>query len=169
MRSFLTTLRAPRHLLRASACCGVCDCMRFGADFGPKFSKNFVAAKFLRSRSREIAPKSVRPGGAQLPHDPMRSPTTVPSVGMLCRVRLHAISSRFRTEIFENSKFCVRNRVRSRRNPCRLVVRSLLTILKGPQHLCGASACCGTRDCMRFAGDFGPKFSKFQNFASEIA
>ena len=40
------------------------------ADFGRKFSKIFAAAKFLRPKSREIAQKSMAPGGAQLPHDP---------------------------------------------------------------------------------------------------
>ena len=34
-------------------------------------------------KMREIVPKSMPPGGAQLAHDPKRSPTSVPSVGML--------------------------------------------------------------------------------------
>ena len=78
--------------------------MRFGADFGPKFSKkiNFRDRKILRSKSREIAPKSLPPGGAQLAHFPYRSPTSVASVSMLCRVRLRAIRSEFGTEFFEN-------------------------------------------------------------------
>ena len=44
--------------------------VRFGTDFGSKFSKNFATCKILRSKSREIAPKLMPPGGAQLPHDP---------------------------------------------------------------------------------------------------
>ena len=55
----------------------------------------------LGSKSREIAPKSMRPGGAQLAHDPQRSSTSVLSVGMLRRVRLRAIRSGFPTKIFE--------------------------------------------------------------------
>ena len=70
-------------------------------DFRPKFSKNFAGRKILHSKSREIAPKSMPPGGAQLAHDPTRSQTTMPSVSMLRRMRLHAIRNRFRTEIFE--------------------------------------------------------------------
>ena len=42
-------------------------------------------------------------------------------------------------EIFE--LFFVRNRGRSRRNPCRSAVNSLATSRRGPQALCGASAC----------------------------
>ena len=78
--------------------------MRFGADFGPKFSKKFCGRKILRSKSREIAPKSMPPGGAQLHHDLKMSLTSVQSVSMLCRVRLRAISSGFElwTETFEN-------------------------------------------------------------------
>ena len=68
--------------------------------FGPKFSQNFRGRKILRSKPREIAPKSLPPGGAQLRQDPSRSRTSVASVSLLCRVRLCAIRSRFRTEIF---------------------------------------------------------------------
>ena len=149
------------------------------------------------------------PGGAQLPDDPQRSPTSVASVSMLRRVRLRAVLNGFSTEISENfarpqifafriagdraevlaawwcaacsrplevlnicaerrhaaaceiacgsqrisvrmfrkifaaAKFCVRNRVRSRRHPCRLMLRSLHTTRKGPQQLSRASACYG--------------------------
>ena len=41
------------------------------------------------------------------------------------------------------AKFCDRNRARSRRNPCRQLVRSFLTTLRGPRPLCRASARCG--------------------------
>ena len=71
-------------------------------DSRPKFSKIFRARKILRSKSREIAPKSMLFRGAQHAHDPQRSPTTVPSVGMLWRVRLRAVLSGFQTEIVEN-------------------------------------------------------------------
>ena len=43
--------------------------MRFGADFGPKFSQNFLGRKILRSKSGEITPTSLPPGGAQLAYD----------------------------------------------------------------------------------------------------
>ena len=52
VRSFLATLRGPQHLLRASACCAACDCVRSAADFEPKFSKieNF-AFEIARDRA----------------------------------------------------------------------------------------------------------------------
>ena len=65
-----------------------CDSRRISDRNFRKFS---AAAKFLRSKSREIAPKSMPPCVAQLAYDPQRSLTTMPSVGMLRRVRLHAI------------------------------------------------------------------------------
>ena len=49
----------------------------------------------------EIAPKSALLRVLQLRHDPQRSLNTVPSVGMLRRVRFGAIRGEFRTEIFE--------------------------------------------------------------------
>ena len=49
----------------------------------------------------EIAPKSAVPRVLQPGHDPQRSPDTVPSVGMLWRVRFGAIRGEFLTEIFE--------------------------------------------------------------------
>ena len=58
--SFVTTLRGPAHLLRASACCAARDYVRFGADFGPKFSQNFRGRKILRSKSREIGSDRAR-------------------------------------------------------------------------------------------------------------
>ena len=112
-------------------------------DFRSKFSKILRGRKILRSKSREIAPKSMPPGGAQLAHDSQRSPTTVPSVRGLQYVRLRAVRDRKFRKFVAAAKFFDRNRVRSRRNPCCLVVRSLLTILRGPQHPCRASACCG--------------------------
>ena len=68
--------------------------MRFGTDFGPKISKKFRGRKILRSKSREIAPKSMPLGGAELAYDCKRSPTAVRSVGMLWRVRLRRIPDR---------------------------------------------------------------------------
>ena len=50
----------------------------------------------------QLRPKSMPPGGAQLPYDLWRSLTSVASVSMLCRVRFRAIRGGFRTEIFEN-------------------------------------------------------------------
>ena len=52
------------------------------------------------------------------------------------------ISDRNFRKIFAAAKFCVQNHARSRRNPCRRVVHSLPKTLRGPQHLCRASACC---------------------------
>ena len=49
------------------------------------------------------------------------------------------------------------NRLRSRRNPCCAVMLSILTALRGPEQLCGASACCAACDFVRFGADFGPK------------
>ena len=97
---------------------------------------------------------------------------------MLCRVRLVQLCA-IRSEIlvrnlkfsniFAAAKFCVRNRAKSRQNSCRLVVRSFLTIPRGPQHPLQASACCAACDYVRFRADFGPKFSRPQNLAFEIA
>ena len=86
-------------------------CVRFGADFGPKFSKIFRGRKIFHSKSREIAPKSAVPHVLQPGNDPQGSPNTVPSVGMLRRVRFGAIRGEFRTEIFE--KICGRKNVAS--------------------------------------------------------
>ena len=138
-------------------------------DSGRISDHNFRGRKNLRSKSHGNAPKFMPPGGAQLLDDPQRSPTSVPSVSMLRQVRFRAIRGGFRTENFAAAKFCVRNRMRSRRNPCRLVVRSFLTILKVSQHQLRASACCGRGDYVRFRSDSGPKFSRSQNCAFEIA
>ena len=68
--------------------------MRFAADFGPKISKKFRGRKILRPESREIAPKSALPDDAKPCREAGRSSNTVPSVAMLRRVRLRAISDR---------------------------------------------------------------------------
>ena len=65
---------------------------------------NFRGREILLSKSREIAPKSMAPGGAQLPRDPYRSRASVASVSMLCRVRFRAIRSRFRSKSRENAR-----------------------------------------------------------------
>ena len=70
-------------------------------DFRPKFSKFFRGRKILRSKSREIAPKSISPRRAQLAHDPKRSPASVPCVVKVRRARLRTILSKFFDEIFE--------------------------------------------------------------------
>ena len=62
---------------------------------------NFRSRKISRPESREIAPKSALPDDAKPCHEASRSPNTVPSVGMLRRVRFRAIRKGFRTEIFE--------------------------------------------------------------------
>ena len=72
--------------------------MRFAVNLGPKILKFFRRRKIFRSRSREIAPKALPIGGAQPCHEPQRSPSTVPSVGMLRHVRLHAICGESRTD-----------------------------------------------------------------------
>ena len=66
----------------------------FRADFQPKFSKFLRGRKISRSKSRMITPKSMPLRSAPHAQDPNKSQTTVLSVGMLRRVRLHAISDR---------------------------------------------------------------------------
>ena len=58
----------------------------------------------FRPKSRETAPRSMPPGGAQHADDPPRCSTAVLTVGMLWRMRLHVITNynEFSTEIFEN-------------------------------------------------------------------
>ena len=51
----------------------------------------FRGRNILRSKSREIAPKSVPLGDAQPRRDPQRSPTTVQSIGTRGGARLKAI------------------------------------------------------------------------------
>ena len=145
--------------------------------FRSKISKIFRGRTIFRSKSREIAPKFVPLGGAQLAHDPQRSPTTVPSVSMLRRVRFFCDSKRISDRKFRNffaaAKFRVRNCARLRRKSRCPTTPSLAARQEGPQTLCRASARCGARDFVRFATDFGPKFSKIfarpQNFAFGIA
>ena len=98
----------------------------------------------LPCKNDEIAPKSLPIGGAQPCHEPQRSPSTVRSVGMLWRGGFRRDSDRNFSKFFAAAKFFVRNRARSRRNPCRFVVRSLNLSRRGLQALCRASACCGT-------------------------
>ena len=132
-----------------------------------KFSKNF--RKFLRGRkiSCSLAPKSVLPATMQPRSNPQRSAKMLASVGMLPRrMELHAgVRGRFRTEIFENFCAAAKFRGRSRRNPSCPPPCSLAATRRGPQECWQASACCGAWDCMQFAADFGPKFSKiFRKF-----
>ena len=78
--------------------------VRFGAilgEFRIEFRKKFRGREILRSKPREIAPKPAVPHVLQPSHGPQRSPDTVPSVGMLRRVRFGAILSEFLNEIFE--------------------------------------------------------------------
>ena len=90
----------PRHAAQREIAC----------DVGPKISKFLRGREIFHPKSREIAPKSMLPGCTQLAYDPQRSPTTVRSIGMLCRVRLHAIPSRFRTETFDKFHLNFRGR-----------------------------------------------------------
>ena len=112
-------------------------------DVGPKFSKSFRGRRIFRSRSRENAPKSVSTEDLQPCDDPQRFISTVRSLGMLRRVRLRAMSDRNFRKFYAAAEFFVRNRARTRRNPCRPMTCSLATSLRGPSALCGASACCG--------------------------
>ena len=79
---------------------GARDSVRFSANFDrrPNFSKIFRGQHRFRL---ENAPKRAAPRVLQPGHDPQRSPNSVPSVGMLWRVRFGAILGEFLTEIFE--------------------------------------------------------------------
>ena len=99
--SFATTLRGPERLCRASACCGAVDFVRFAADFGPKISKILRGRKILRSKSHEIAPKSVPAIDVQHRQDRQRCLKALSSYGMLRRGCFGAIRGEFRTENFE--------------------------------------------------------------------
>ena len=84
-------------------------------------TQSFATVKNLRNFRSKFAPQCMPPGGAQLAHGLQRSPTAVPSVGMLRRESLRAIRCGFPTEIFEKNfaaaKVCIRNRVRSHQIP----------------------------------------------------
>ena len=75
----------------------------------------------------------------------------------------HSFSKNFRGRKILRSK--------SRRNPCRLVVHTLLMTLRGRQQLWRASACCGAWDCVRFPTEIFENnyFSPPHNFPFEIA
>ena len=93
----------------------------------------------FRPKSREIVPKSMPIAGAQPRHESKRSLCTVLSVGMLWHggFRRDFFGSKF-FKIFRG-RFFVRNRARSCRNPCRLLVRGLATSHRGPKTQCCAS------------------------------
>ena len=64
--------------------CRVISCaIRRG--FRTEIFENFRGRKIFRSKSREIAPKSMPPGGAQLAHDPLEVPN-------ICCERQHAVA-----------------------------------------------------------------------------
>ena len=86
---------------------------------------------------------------------------------MLRQGRLCAIPVGFGTEIFAVAKLCVRNRMRSRQNACRLVVRSLLTTVRGPRQLCRASARRGACDSVRFSIEIFENFCGCKIFRSK--
>ena len=74
--------------------------MRFAEDFGPKIFENFCGHKILRSKSREIAPKSLPIERAMPLRDVDESSRGPASVGMLRHVRFRAIRSGFWTGKF---------------------------------------------------------------------
>ena len=103
----LCDAQLPRHCQRSTTTVrsvGTLRRVRFRAirnGFRTEIFENFSRPQNFRSRSREIAPKSMPAVDAQPCHDPQRSRTTVLSVGMLRRVRFRPICNGFRTEIFE--------------------------------------------------------------------
>ena len=148
--------------------------MRFAADFGWKFSKRFRDRKILRSKSREIVRKSVLPDDVQPRHDPQRSPKTVPSVGMLRRVRLRAIFDRKFRKIFAAAKFLTFGPIRKScanalksvllddARPCREANRSAMSLATiGMPRRAGLHAFFAAIRTANFE-----KFSRPQNFRS---
>ena len=139
-------LRSQTSVASVSMLC----CVRFHAvrsGFGTKiFEQNLRPQNFALEIARDRAKIHAAWWCAACFYDRMRSLTTVPSISMLRRVRLRAISDRKFRNFFAAAKFCVENRVRSRRNSCRFVVHSSLTVFRGHEHLCRASTYCGTRD-----------------------
>ena len=136
---------------------------------GPKFFK------FFRSRSRKIFFVRNR---ARSRRNPCRLviqslATSCRGPQALCGASAYSGAADFAaiwTEIFQNFRgrkmFFVRDRARSRRNPCRLVMQSLATSRRSPHALCGASACCGAADFVAIWTEIFQNFSRAgpQNF-----
>ena len=89
------------------------------------------AGRWCAARSR---PSEVPSNSAERRHAPARE---------IAR-NSNRISGRKFRKFVTAAKFCVRTRARSHQNPCRPVLRRLLTTLRGPQQLCRASACSHT-------------------------
>ena len=115
-----------------------CDCRSIS-------DRNFqiFSRPHFRPKSREIVPKSMPIAGARPRNGPQRSPCTMLSVGMLWRGGFCRDLDRNFSKFSAAAKFYVRNRARSCRNRCRVVVRGLATSRRGPHAQCKASACCG--------------------------
>ena len=89
------------------------------------------------------------------------------SVGILWRVRLRASKVPFGSKIFDIKNFFapagkifVRNGVRSRRNPCRLVVRTA-QLAHDPRRSPTSVPSVGMLSCVRLRANSARKFSKF--------
>ena len=134
-------IRLPVTVAPCCRCRCRCNCQRWSES---TVANIHVRGRIIfRSRSRENAPKSVSAEDLQPCHDPQRSISTVRSVGMLRRVRLRAMSGRNFQNVYAAAEIFVRNRARTRRNPCLPKICSLATTLRGPSALRGASVCCG--------------------------
>ena len=169
--------------------------MRFGADFGPKFSKLFrdrkifafeiardraeiraARAERLTDRPRSVncpqtdAAREIGCDSRRISNRNFRKFSAATTFGARNRAEIrcapraaawlrslevlrhcaecwHAaareircdcrrISNRNFRKIFAAANFCIRNRARSRRNPCRSVTHSLATSRRGPQAWC---------------------------------
>ena len=135
----------------------------FRRDLDLNFSKHFKISR-PQNFSSEIARDR-----AEIPADwwCADSPRTA-EVPKHCAERRHAVARRISPrcgpkffKFFRGRKmFFVRDRARSRRNPCRLVMQSLATSRRSPHALCGASACCGAADFVAIWTEIFQNFSR---------
>ena len=102
------------------------------------------------------------------------STTTLPSVGMPRRVGLNAKSAQFGPKIFRKyfatAKVSVRDRLRSRQNPCRPTMPGLAASQTRPQRHCKVSAstaCRSVWNCMR--NRRGPDRKIFEKRVSSLS
>ena len=148
--------------------------VRFGAILGEVSTELFENFPRPARFRLEKAPKRAAPLVLQPGHDPQRSPNSVPSVGMLWRVRLRAISDRNFRNFCAAGKFCVRNRARSRPKSA---VPHVLQHGHDPQRSPNTVPSVGMlRRRVRFGAILGEflieifeKFSRPRNFAIETA